>query len=80
MQVALGQMVNVVYFTAMCAFVFGLIATAEFGGSYQRQCVMPVGKILIPLALFKLFKRFKLAAFGRYARIFAESWEKVLRL
>ena len=43
-QVALGQMVNVVYFTAMCAFIFGLIGTAEFGGSYRRQCVLPVGE------------------------------------
>ena len=46
LQVALGQMVNVIYFTAMCAFVFGLIATAEFGGSYRRQCAMPIGELL----------------------------------
>ena len=44
LQVALKQMINVIYFTAMCAFVFGLVGTAEFGGSLRRQCVLPIGK------------------------------------
>lgn len=56
-QVALGQMVNVVYFTAMCAFVFGLIGTAEFGGSYQRQCVLPIGKIHSVVCYTRLAKK-----------------------
>jgi hypothetical protein len=40
---ALPALMSVVYFTLMCAVLFGLSGIQLFGGSLQRQCILPTG-------------------------------------